>query len=47
MWLYDSTAMARPDNQQAMRDVAAALAKAPQRGCTRHAEQPVLSRGSD
>jgi hypothetical protein len=35
MWRYDATAMARPDNQQAMRDVAAALAKAPRRPCTR------------
>jgi hypothetical protein len=46
MWRYDSLAMGRPDNQQAMRDVAAVLAKVPQRGCTRHSEQPVLSRGS-
>jgi hypothetical protein len=35
MWKYDPTAMARPDNQQAMRDVAAALAKAPRRSCAR------------
>jgi hypothetical protein len=47
MWRYDSLAMGRPDNQQAMRDVAAALAKVPQRGCTRDPEQPVLRRGSD
>ena len=47
MWRYDSLAMARPDNQQGMRDVAAALAKVPQRGCTRDPEQPVLSRGRD
>jgi hypothetical protein len=47
MWRYDSLAMGREDNVQAMRDVAAALAKVPQRGCTRHSEQAVLSRGSD
>jgi hypothetical protein len=47
MWRYDSLAMGRPDNQQAMRDVAAALAKVPQRGCVRNSEQPVLSRGND
>jgi len=35
MWRYDETAMARPDNQQAMADVAAALAKVPARPCTR------------
>jgi hypothetical protein len=35
MWRYDETAMAQPDNQQAMRDVAAALARAPSRRCTR------------
>jgi hypothetical protein len=35
MWRYDQTAMDRPDNQQAMADVAAALAKAPRRPCTR------------
>ena len=35
MWRYDEAAMARPDNQQAMADVAAALAKAPRRPCTR------------
>jgi hypothetical protein len=46
MWRYDSLAMGRPDNQQAMRDVVVALAKVPQRGCTRHPGQPVLSRGS-
>jgi hypothetical protein len=46
MWRYDSLAMGRPDNQQGMRDVAAAVAKVPQRGCTRHPERPVLSRGS-
>jgi hypothetical protein len=46
MWRYDSLAMGRPDNQQAMQDVATALAKVPQRGCTRNSEQPVLSRGS-
>ena len=47
MWRYEDKAMARPDNQQAMRDVAATLAKAPRRGCTRDSEQRVLSRGSD
>jgi hypothetical protein len=46
MWRYDSLAMGREDNVQAMRDVAAALAKAPQRGCTRRPGQPALSRGS-
>jgi hypothetical protein len=35
MWRYDDAAMARPDNQAAMRDVAAALARAPSRRCTR------------
>ena len=35
MWRYDETAMAQPDNQQAMRDVAAGLARAPRRRCTR------------
>jgi hypothetical protein len=35
MWRYDSLAMGREDNVQAMRDVAAALAKAPRRECTR------------
>jgi len=35
MWRYDSLALARNDNQQAMRDVAAALATAPRRACTR------------
>jgi hypothetical protein len=35
MWRYDQTAMDRPDNQKAMADVAAALAKAPRRPCTR------------
>jgi hypothetical protein len=35
MWRYDETAMARPDNQEAMRDVAAALARAPSRRCAR------------
>jgi hypothetical protein len=47
MWRYDSLVMGRPDNQQAMRDVAGALARVPERGCTRNSEQPVLSRGSD
>ena len=31
MWRYEA-GMGRPDNQQAMRDVAATLAKAPQAG---------------
>jgi hypothetical protein len=35
MWKYDETAMDRPDNQQAMADVAATLAKTPRRPCTR------------
>ena len=35
MWKYDDEAMARPDNQEAMRDVAATLARAPSRRCTR------------
>jgi hypothetical protein len=35
MWRYDADAMARTDNVQAMRDVAAALAKARGRKCTR------------
>ncbi len=38
MWRYDSAAMGREDNQRAMRDVAAALATAPRRGCTRSPE---------
>lgn len=46
MWRYEDKAMGLPDNQQAMRDVAAALAKAPRRACTRDPGQ-VLSRGSD
>jgi hypothetical protein len=37
MWRYDQTAMDRPDNQKAMADVAAALAQAPRRPCTRPA----------
>jgi hypothetical protein len=47
MWRYEDKAMGLPDNQQAMRDVAATLAKAPRRACTRDPGQPVLSRGSD
>jgi hypothetical protein len=47
MWRYDSLAMARADNVQAMRDVATALAKVPERGCTRNPEQPALSRRPD
>ena len=47
MWRYEDKAMGLPDNQQAMRDVAAALAKAPRRACTRDPGQPALSRGSD
>jgi hypothetical protein len=39
--------MARADNVQAMRDVAAALAKVPRRGCARDPEQRIMSRGSD
>jgi hypothetical protein len=35
MWRYDADAMEREDNQEAMRDVAAALAKAPNPGCAR------------
>jgi len=35
MWRYDADAMEREDNQEAMRDVAAALAKAPNPGCER------------
>lgn len=35
MWRYDDAAMQQPDNQQAMRDVAAALARAPGRRCMR------------
>ncbi len=46
MWRYDSVAVGRADNVQAMRDVAAALATAPMRKCVREAEQPVVSRGS-
>jgi hypothetical protein len=46
MWRYDSTAMTRPDNVQAMRDVAAALATARSRTCTRGADKPTLSRTS-
>jgi hypothetical protein len=47
MWRYDSVAMARADNVQAMRDVAAALAKLPRRACARDPEQRIMSRGSD
>ncbi len=47
MWRYDSTAMARPDNVQAMKDVGAALATAPGRRCARGAGGPALSRGSE
>jgi hypothetical protein len=39
MWRHDSVAMGRADNQQAMRDVAAALAKVPRRGCGRGVER--------
>ncbi|HET9041022.1 MAG TPA: hypothetical protein VFN40_12670 [Gemmatimonadales bacterium] len=46
MWRYDSTAMTRPDNVQAMRDVAAALATARGRTCTRGGDKPTLSRAS-
>jgi hypothetical protein len=46
MWRYDSVAMGREDNAQAMRDVAAALAGVPRRGCARDPEQPIVSRGS-
>jgi hypothetical protein len=35
MWRYDDEAMAQPANQQAMDEVAAALAKLPRRPCTR------------
>ena len=35
MWRYDSDAMERPDNQQAMADVAAVLARVPNPGCAR------------
>ena len=35
MWRYDETAMTRPDNQQAMKDVAAALATTRRRACVR------------
>lgn len=35
MWRYDSVAMGRTDNQQAMRDVAAALAEVSRRPCVR------------
>jgi len=35
MWRYDADAMEREDNQEAMRDVAATLAKAPNPGCAR------------
>jgi hypothetical protein len=38
MWRYEDDAMGRPDNQQAMRDVAAALASAPGRPCTRQVQ---------
>jgi len=43
MWRYDSVALARTDNQQAMRDVAAALATAPRRTCTRLAPAGFLA----
>jgi hypothetical protein len=35
MWRYDDRAMTSDDNVEAMRDVAAALARVPNRGCTR------------
>jgi hypothetical protein len=37
MWRYNEEAMEQPDNQQAMADVAAALAQVPRRPCTRPA----------
>jgi hypothetical protein len=43
MWRYDSLALARTDNQQAMRDVAATLATAPGRTCTRSAPAGFLA----
>ena len=46
MWRYDSVAMGRADNRQAMRDVAAALGAVPRRGCAREAAQPAVSRAS-
>jgi hypothetical protein len=35
MWRYDPSFMAKPENQQAFKDVAAALAKAPATPCRR------------
>jgi hypothetical protein len=43
MWRYDTLALARTDNQQAMRDVAATLATAPGRTCTRSAPAGFLA----
>jgi len=43
MWRYDSLALARTDNQQAMRDLAAALTSAPRRTCTRSAAPGFLA----
>lgn len=45
MWRYEPAAMERPDNQQAMRDVAAALAKAPRRSCARPATAAAAAGG--
>jgi hypothetical protein len=43
MWRYDSVAMGRADNQQAMREVAARLARAPRWACVRTDSQAALS----
>jgi hypothetical protein len=45
MWRYDSVAMGRADNQQAMRDVAATLAEAPRRACVRTDSPAALNAG--
>jgi hypothetical protein len=45
MWRYDSVAMGRADNQEAMRGVAATLAEVPRRACVRTDSQAALRPG--